>query len=291
MKHPVTAMLDFVSWSLSRLSETAVQRLADWMGGFWWHVLRYRRRVILTNLSTAFPDSDPRARATLGRKATAHLARALLEFLRIPYYASRNFEGRVRFDGMENFERAKSEGKGVLCLSGHLGSFELAVAAVASRAKPVWLVVKPFPRAVDRFVTRVRTMSGLGVIPARRSIRGIIEALRRNEAVVFVLDQNATRSIGIFVDFFGRPACTFSALANLALRTRAPVIAATPYRDPDGTHVLRVLPAIPLEEKASEEETIAHMTQVYTRVIENAIREHPEQWFWTHKRWRTQPKE
>ena len=116
-----------------------------------------------------------------------------------------------------------------------------------------------------------------------------MQALRRNEAVVFVLDQNATRSIGVFVDFFGRPACTMSGLAVLAERTGAEVIAAVPWREGPGRHVLTVLPAIPFERQADREETVRHMTQVYTRVIEDAIKARPAQWFWTHKRWRTRP--
>jgi KDO2-lipid IV(A) lauroyltransferase len=283
----MNALLTAVSWLFGLVPERAMIALSRVLGWIWFVLVRYRRSVILRNLARAFPDQDDRARRRLGLEACRHLVRTLFEFIRIPSYQRAGLESVVRFDGLENFELARAKGKGVLCLSGHLGSFELCVAAVAARAKPVNLVVKPFPGGVDRFVNRVRRRSELGVIYADGALRPIVKALKNNESVVFVLDQNATRKIGVFVEFFGEPACTMSALATLAVRTGAAVIAATPYRDEEGHHVLEVHPEIPLEEKATQKETIVHMTQVYTRFIEAAIKKHPEQWFWTHKRWRT----
>jgi KDO2-lipid IV(A) lauroyltransferase len=286
MRHPLTALLDFFSALFSLLPERVIAFLADVSGAFWWYVLRYRRRIILENIARAFPDLTPREQRALGRRATTHLVRTLLEFFRIPRLIA---EERVRFEGIEHLITAKQEGKGVLCLAGHLGSFELAIAAVVKRVAPVAMVVKPFPKPVDAFINGIRRSAGLEVIFAEGAIKPILRALKNNSLVAFALDQNATRSIGVFVDFFGKRASTLSALAVLAARTRAPVVAATPYRDADGTNVLKVSAPIPFQEGATHEETIAHMTQVYTRAIEDAIRAHPEQWFWTHKRWRTQP--
>lgn len=289
MKHPLTTLFDATSWLLGRLSEQSTIRLARVMGAMWWTVLRYRRRVILENLTTAYPQlSDPEKRA-LGQRAVVHLSQSLLELFRIPSYVERGWGDYVRLEGFEHLDEARRAGKGALVIAGHLGSFELCVAAGGHRAQPIYLVVKPFPAPVDAFINRVRTTAGLGLISAKNAIKPILQALKKNSTVVFALDQNATRAIGVFVDFFGKTASTMSTLAALAVRTGSPVLAALPHREPDGTHVLRMTPVIPLEEKATREETIAHMTQIYTRVIEDAIRAHPEQWFWTHKRWKTKP--
>lgn len=285
----MTALLRLLAGFVGLWPEAAVHAFARAAGGLWWHVLRYRRRVMQDNLQQAFPELTPRARARLGRAACTHLLTTLLEVLRIPRYRRRGLEQVVRVEGLEHFFAAKAKGKGVLCVSGHLGCWELGVAGVAAAAAPVHLVVKRFGPAVDRFITGLRTGSGLGVIPADGAVRPILHALKRNEAVVFVLDQNATRSIGVFVDFFGKPACTMAGLAVLAERTGAEVIAAVPRREGPGRHVLEVLPAIPFEAQETREATVQHMTQVYTRVIEAAIRAQPIQWFWTHKRWRTRP--
>lgn len=287
----MTLFLLMLSRIVRPLSEANVTRAARGLGRFWWSVIRYRRRVIEDNLMQAFPDLSDRDRSGLGASACVHLVRTSLEFLRIPEYAKTGFEGVVRLEGFENYEAAKRQGKGVLCLSGHMGSFELAVAAVAEKAQPISVVVKRLPPGAEAFITGTRSARSLRLIPAEGAVRPVLTALRRKESVVFVLDQNATRRIGIFVEFFGKLACTMSALAVLAMRTGAPVIGATSHREDDGVHVLRVHPPIPWEGRSTREETIRHMTQVYTRFLEKAIRSHPEQWFWTHKRWRTRPKE
>jgi KDO2-lipid IV(A) lauroyltransferase len=282
------AALRAASFVAGLVPEVLVRSLAGVFGWVWFVLLRYRREVILENLGRAFPDASAAERRSLGVAACRHLLLAFAEFFRIPRYRRIGLERVVEIRGIEHFDAAKAKGKGVLCVSGHLGSFELCVAAVARRAAPVNLVVKPFRGAFEAFASWIRQGSGLGLIPADGAIRPILKALGRNEAVVFVLDQNATRKIGVFVDFFGEPACTMSALALIALRTGAPVIAAIPKREGRG-HVLEVLPEIPMDEQGSREQTVRHMTRRYTRVIEDAIRASPEQWFWTHKRWRTRP--
>ncbi len=286
----LTLGLRLISTLVASLPEAALRPLAAMLGGLLFDVLGYRRRVILENLAVAFPELGVAERRRLGREAMRHLVLTLLEFLRIPRYAARGFEGRVRLVERHHLDRARARGRGVLCLTGHLGSFELAVAAAAREWSPIALVVKAFPPAVDRLVRGIREASGLSVLYAEGGARPILRALARGELVGFALDQNATRAQGVFVDFFGRPASTLRSLAQLAILSGAPVVPAIPWRAEDGTHVLELHPEIPLEERESREETVRHMTAVYTAALEAAIRRHPAQWFWTHKRWRTRPR-
>lgn len=286
----MNVVLRFVAFVLGLWPESLVRFAAKALGTLWHLAIPYRRRVVRENLQRAFPDLDEHARARLARGAHVHLVWTLLEFLRIRHYDRAALERRVELEGIEHLEAARAEGRGVLCLGAHLGSFELCVAAAAERFGPVSLVVKPFSGGVDTFVNDTRRGAGLQVIPAAGAVKPVLKALRRNEIVVFVLDQNATRSIGVFVDFFGALACTMTALAVFAQRTGAPVVAAEPYRRPNGEHVLAVSPAIPFERQPTRDDTIRHMTQRYTEWIQGAIERHPEQWFWTHKRWRTRPR-
>ena len=287
----MTFALRAFSYFLGALPEWCARALAAVLGGLLWHVIRYRRAVILENLTTAFPEWTERRRYQLGKEYSRHLALSLIEFFRIPRYARRNYEGVFEVRGFEHYRAAQAKGRGVLVVTGHLGSFELGAGAMARLldGEPVWLVVKSFPRALDAFVTWVRRSTNLRIIAAKDSMPVITGALDRNETVVFVVDQNATHRLGVFVDFFGKQACTMSALAVLAARRRAPVVGAGIWREPDGRHLMQIYEEIPMERMGKARETIRHMTQVYTRFIEDRIREHPAQWLWSHRRWKTRP--
>ena len=280
----------WVSWWACLGSDAWVGRVSGILGSLWWWCVPYRRRVIRQNLDRAFPGTSTEEKNRLGRAACVHLVRSLYELLRLPRYRSEDLTARVEVRGHEHYRAAKAQGRGVLCLSAHLGSFELTVQGAAPEVAPAWLVVKSFSPSFDRYVNEQRAAAGLGVIRAKGAIRPVLKALARNEIVAFVMDQNATRKIGVFVDFFGEPACTLSALAVLAERTGAPVIAAACYREPDGRHVLELFPEIPLERRDTRASTVRHMTRRYTEWIEERIRRRPEQWFWTHRRWKTRPK-
>ena len=284
-------LLRTLAWICSLWSDHTNLKIARALGALWFHVLRYRRSVIEENLSRAFPELDPSSRAGLCKAACTHLVLSLLELLRLQRHGPR-LRARMRVEHLERWQEAHDRGRGVLCVTGHLGSFELAAGAIASRlpGHKIWLLVKDFPSGVDRFLTRTREAAGLGVMRARGSLPQILRALKRGETVVFVLDQNATRKLGVFVDFFGTPACTMSALALVALRTGAPVLGASIWRD-GVEHVLEVSPELEVDATADRERAIVLATQRYTQFIEAQIRRHPEQWLWTHKRWRTRPLE
>ena len=196
----------------------------------------------------------------------------------------------VRVEGWEHYRNARKKEKGVFVLTGHLGSFELAAGAVAMQLEEhAHLIVKSFPKAVDDFVNSVRQSPKLTPIAAKGAMKPVLKAVKNKDMVVFVQDQNSTHHIGVFVDFFGKQACTMSGLAVTALRTEAPVLGVSIWREDDGSHVLKFFEEIPLEPQEDSEASIQHMTQIYTRFIEDRIREHPAQWLWTHRRWKTRP--
>ncbi len=285
----MNVILSWMSFVACLIPERWVSALARGCGWLWFFVIRYRRRVILENLLQAFPEESFLARHRLAQDACVHLIQTFVEFIRLPRHRREGFR-TVRVEGLEHVRRAVAKGRGVLCVSGHLGSFELAVAAGALKVDvPVSLVVKPFPKGVDRFVTRIRRSSGLKVISAKAGLQPIVRALRNNEIVVFVVDQNATRRIGVFVDFFGKKACTMSAPAVIAKRTGAEVISAVAFREQPSEHVLQLGPPVACEYGSTCGNSTEAMTAHYTKVVETAIRRNPAQWFWTHKRWRTRP--
>lgn len=222
----------------------------------------------------------------LAKDNFCHYGILLFELLRLQKLAGRDFERTITFFGLEHFDAARAEGKGVLALTAHLGNYDLMAMAVARSGYPVTIISKPLKnKALERVWMEQRSASGLNICLSRNSMRDIIRALRRNDIVGFILDQHA-RLDAVWVDFFGRPAATLRSMAVLAQRTGARVVPAFTWRQADNSHVIEVQPGLDFESVGDPEADIRHNTERYTALIEAAVRRHPEQWTWIHRRWK-----
>jgi len=251
-----------------------------------------RRKVILENLRRVYGATlDEPAIERLAQAHYAHLWKLAGEFLRFRWLSHERKLALVRVENLDAFAKAYYEGKGVLLLTGHFGNWEVATVAgigsfphmrgrfhfVRRALKPDWF---------DRLVTRRFQRAGFGVFKKRGSLDAMLAALGKGDAIVFAFDQHASPPDGIGVDFFGAPAWTFKSLAIIALATGAPVIPATSWREPDGTHVLRFEDPIPAVEHAKTSEAIRLTTRAYNAALERFVLRRPEQWYWVHRRWK-----
>jgi KDO2-lipid IV(A) lauroyltransferase len=143
--------------------------------------------------------------------------------------------------------------------------------------------------AINKFWMNARSRFGLKFVPAHNSYRQCLSALRKNEIIAFVLDQNMIDTEGIFVDFFGKKACTSPGLAYMSAQSGAAVVPVFMIRLENGRHLIKAAAPIP-PPPDRKPETIHAYTQLYTKVIEDVVREYPAQWTWIHRRWRTTPK-
>lgn len=213
------------------------------------------------------------------------------EFARFPRYSKGNIEHTVLLDGFENFASAREWGKGVLFLTGHMSAFELAPFAQALFGNPLHFLVRPIdnPR-VDALITKYRCLSGNLPIDKNQSARAVLKVLSANGTVGILADHNTGLNEGVFVDFFGIPACTTAGLARFAQHTGAAVVPGFLHWD----HAIRKYrlcfePAVELARSGDDAADIVENTQRFTRVIENYVRRHPDQWLWVHRRWKTRP--
>jgi KDO2-lipid IV(A) lauroyltransferase len=143
---------------------------------------------------------------------------------------------------------------------------------------------------VEALVNRYRCYSGNTPIEKNKSARAMLQILRGGGTIGVLIDQNTSLEEGVFVDFFGVPACTTSGLARIALRTEATVVPAFLFWDEHmRKYRLRFEPAIALQRSGDELRDIVENTARFTRAVEDYIRRHPDQWLWVHKRWRTRP--
>ncbi len=270
-----------------RLPARMATRIGVGLGLLGYHVIRYRRSLIKEQMGRALKMSpSDRELKRLVRANFVHYGLLVVEFLRIRLLRTSPLESAVQFEGEHHLRDALAQGKGALILTAHLGNYDLVGVALALRGFPLMIVSKPLKlKAIEKFWMEERSVSGLEISLNHGSIKEILKALRDGKVVVFVLDQYAS-SEQFWVEFFGRPASTLSAPAVLTQRTGAPVVPGFTHRDSDGTHVIEIQPVLPFEERGNRDQTIEHNTQRYTALIEAAIRRHPEQWTWIHRRWK-----
>lgn len=256
------------------------------------YLLHFRlRQVGMRNLAMVFPEKSEAERARILRGVFASLGRQLAELCQFPKYTPENIDEVVTYDGLENYERAYARRKGVLFLTAHFGGWELSAFAHSLHGHWLHIVMRPMDNQyLDRLLQNYRTMHGNKTVAKDDFVRGLLAAMKAGETVGILMDTNMTPPQGIFVDFFGIPACTASGLARIALRTDAAVVPGFTIWDPAlRKYRLRFDPALELIRSGDLEADIAANTQLFTRVIEDYVRKYPDQWLWVHRRWKTRP--
>ncbi len=243
------------------------------------------RRVARTNLAFAFPELSARERDRIIDGVFENIARLLLTLARFPDLKAANISDWISYEGLEHYSRAKQAGCGVLVLTGHLGNWELSAFAHAWMTEPMNVMVRPLDNPlIDALVEERRALSGNWLIYKRDAARSVIKALRMNQAVGILADQNTSMAEGTFVNFFGKSACASSAFVRLAYHTGAPVIPGFALWNPaTQRYILRFYPPIQLTGDEHADTQRIHST------IEAIIREYPDQWMWIHRRWKTRP--
>jgi Kdo2-lipid IVA lauroyltransferase/acyltransferase len=256
---------------------------------YWFHPRL--RRVGMRNLELAFPQKTRRERARILRGEFTSLGRQLAELCQFPRYTLKNINQIIVFDGFENYERAAARGKGVLLFAGHFGGWELSAFALSLHGFPMHAVMRGMDNIyLDRLIRDYRSMHGNKTVDKNDFVRGLLSAMKKNEVVGLLMDTNMTPPQGVFVDFFGIPACTASGPARIALRTDAAVVPTFAIWDPAlRKYRLQFSPAVNLVRTADTEADILANTQLFTQVIEDYVRRYPDQWLWVHRRWKTRP--
>jgi Kdo2-lipid IVA lauroyltransferase/acyltransferase len=249
------------------------------------------RRAAMFNLRLAFPDWTDGQRRRVIHGMVRQVGWMAGEFSQFPKYTRERIEGVVTVDGFENFDAARRRNKGVLFLTGHMSAWELAPFAQALYGHPLHFLVRPIANErVDALINGYRCRSGNHPIEKNRSARAILKVLGDGGTVGVLADHNTDIEESVFVDFFGVPASTTSGLARIALRTGAAVVPGFLSWDESlKKYRLRFEPAVELTRTANEEADVVQNTQRFTRVIEDFVRAHPDQWLWVHKRWKTRP--
>jgi KDO2-lipid IV(A) lauroyltransferase len=279
---------------LGALPLAVAMRLAAAVAALVIRVARPLRRIGLRNLAIAFPEKSETERVAILVASYRNLGRMVAECAHLPNLNARNLAETLRFEvgGIWDEEIVPHlQSGGVLILTGHFGNWELFAYAYGLVGHPVSLVHQTIKNPfVDGFIERLRSGGGTRLFRKQEAARAVLRALRERAIVVLPLDQNQSRRAGIFVDFFGLPASTSDGLARIALRNEAPIYPAFLVRDgTSARHHVVFLPRVEFPVMADRDSAARELTQRCTAVLESMIRNHPDHWLWTHKRWRTRP--
>ncbi len=261
--------------------------LATMIGNFAYHILRYRRQVVMDNLQIAFGKEMKASKLErIAAESYRQIAMSFVELLISPKL-QKHIQRIMAPEHTELIRKLLQEGNGLVTVSGHLGNWELQGAAAATAISGPFTVaaVTQSNPYIDRFISQRRNDMGMQVASSREAMKLLIKGLKNKQAVGLVADQNAG-GFAVFVDFFGKIAATHPGPAHLALKFNAPLLVGAAIRTGPGQ--FKVL-AEKVEIKKND--TVETLTQRHVKVLESFIRQYPEQYLWVHRRWKTRPAE
>ncbi|HEY7723854.1 MAG TPA: lysophospholipid acyltransferase family protein [Anaeromyxobacteraceae bacterium] len=282
-----------------------IARLVGWLPRSWVYAagaalawvawaLRVRRRVVLANLRTAFPEKGEAERLDIARRTYRNLGRMAAEFLVVPRMAPAELERALTFEGLEIIQEARARGQGVVVCTAHFGNWELLQAGTALLGLPISSISRHQARTgADALVKRTRAGAGVEELEVRKgeTLKAALRALRQGRILGYVIDQNMPRRRAVFPTFFGVPAATSPTPAYLAMRHGARVVFAVAV--PDGEGRYRAIIEGPFEPRRSgdrEADVLAFMQELNDR-LERRVRAYPDRWYWLHRRWKTRPED
>jgi KDO2-lipid IV(A) lauroyltransferase len=284
------AAAGLVSAIVRRLPRRAVLAIGRGLGRIWAALDRRHLRIAAENLRRAFPDWGEARVQAVARGVYSHFASVLLEILWMEGRPIAELLALTDIEGLDHMQAALARGRGVVSPLAHLGNWELQGVATAPLIGSSAVIARPLDNpALDARLVSFRTSTGNVVIYKQRALPQILKTLREGRLVAVMLDQNVQASDGIFVRFFGRPACTTTVAAALALKTGCPIVPAHCVRRADGRYLMAYGPVVEWPRTGRRDEDTAALTQHLTSIIEGWVRETPEQWLWLHRRWKTTP--
>ena len=259
------------------------------------YLLKGIRRTGMRNLEIAFPEKTLDERKQMLEGTFENLGRVLGELSQFDKYSARDLAKLTDFgfdqDMQAVYEKNKSEGRGVLLTTGHMGNWEMLVFAFAALYEPISYLARPLDNPkVESMLTTFRTRFGNTPINKTNSAMLAIDILRKGGVLGILSDVNAHPKEGVFVPFFGIPASTPIGAAMIAIRSNAlifPVVCV--WDKATGRYKLIHGKLLEPANTGDRKRDIVETTAAFTAEIEKLIRQYPEQWMWIHKRWKTRP--
>ncbi len=288
MKNQIEYLLfRFFRFIVLNLSLKNAQQLGLKLSNIFFIILTRRKQIAVDNLRQAFPEKSDADILMITKKAFQNFGITIAELLWSPRLTPDLIDQLVKYKNLDLLFNRYKEGKGVLMLSGHFGNWELFALATGFVSKiPCTIIVKTQTNLlVDKIINEHRTLFGNKVVPMELAVGKILGSLSKGGVVAMIADQSAPKE-SVFVNFFGKQVATFQGPALFGLRTGAAMLMGIIIRKPDFSYdaIIEEINTSDLTEY--NEANVYELTQRHTAVLEKYIRMYPEQWMWTHRRWK-----
>jgi KDO2-lipid IV(A) lauroyltransferase len=285
MKRVFRALIDVISWCFAALGPRRAVALGRALGLFAFYVIPIRRKVVLENLARALPEKSDVERWRIARSCYRQIGRVIAETLFLPRLGPEALAKLTRWHDAEIVDNAFAQQKGVIFCMSHMGNWELIGFEAGRRGYPIYAITKVLKGAFNEAIIESRKKNFKELPPSGSFERGI-QALSENASVALIIDQHRAGNRAVLINFFGRPAATSPGAALFHLRTGAPVIAGWMTVGPDDVYDLWFRGPFPWPEAPTEAEQIRLHTQMLADDLEKFVREHDNDWFWVHRRWK-----
>lgn len=246
-------------------------------------LMKSRNKVASRNLALCFPDLSEQQRQQLLDANFRTMGMMLIETALSWWASDASLAKRVNYEGYEHLEEALAAGKGVILLTGHFTSMELGGRLIMLR-QPCYVMFRHLKNPLfNEVMMQARTFHSEGIV-LRDDPRGMVRALRKNKVVWYAPDQDFGRKLSVFAKFFNVPAATVPATARIVKMSGAKVVPFVPRREDDGSYTLtlsKALDGFPTGDDVADAQRI-------NDIIETEVRKSPEQYFWVHRRFKTQ---
>ena len=270
------------------LPYTCVVRLGRALGFLYWYIAPKQRRRGMRQMQERLGLS-PAAAATVMRRLCGNLGQTFLEIMFTPKLDAQRIAQLVEIENRQYLEEAVARGHGVVFLTAHIGNWEWLGAALSMAGFPMTSVIKRQPNDQHtRLLNEYRERVGIEIFArGTAELVGAAKAMKKGKILGFLADQDAGVD-GIFLDFFGKPASTPLGPAVFARKFKAPVMPVFIVHKPDYSgHRVLIYPPLEYENTGDEKDNLRRLTLKMTQLLEEVIREHPDEWIWFQKRWNT----
>ena len=279
----------WVAW-VKRLRVESLAFYGEKLGTMAFYLLKKRKKIALNNLNLALGrEKNQEEIEQICRGSFKNIGKDMMEISRCFDFENSYLKEMVTFEGRKHLDHALKGGKGVIALTAHLGNFPLMGFRLVNEGYPLSLIARdPENPKVAKMITSFRNDAGIESIPdkpRRTCVSRCLGALEKNRILFLQIDQNAPVT-ECWVDFFGYLVPTFKGPVIFSIRKGAPILPMFIIRNPDTHHKITVHPAFELTTNGNTQENITSNIARLTKIVEAVIREHPEQWWWIHRRFK-----